>query len=630
MIKKLALFLQLIQNMGIRYIGFRIWYEFKLRSGIQKKLFPTKVGLFQLNYTLNTFQKSKVSFFFDDKNNLNIPINPTKELEENAKSIIDGTILFFNAIPYSLGKNYNWLTNPDTGYTYDIKKHWTEIPDYAKENGDIKFVWEKSRFSYIDTLLRYDYHFKNDQSEFVIQEIISWIDANPTNMGPNYRCSQEISIRLMNWMFALHYYKNAKQLSDERFNKIIQSIYWQIKHVERNIHFSRIAVRNNHAISETFCLLMAGILFPELPGSKKWLKQGKKYFEQEIAYQVYNDGTFLQFSMNYHRVVLQLMTWALRLCELNQIKLSEVVTLRAIKSCEFIEKMMQNENGFLPNYGANDGALFFKFNDAHFRDYRPQLNALKTACGLSIHSDSEDAYWFGMKPTLEQKQPKELNSSLASFPTGGYYAIEDHTDFTFIRCGNHKDRPSQADNLHIDIWHKGVNILRDGGSYKYNTDEKSMKFFFGTESHNTIMLNEYDQMKKGSRFIWYDWTQCIDAEITEDDTSYIFSGTISAYKFIHPSIKHKRIVKKHKNKSIWEITDEILNKPEHLTMRQLWHPDNSFFSNFSIESKDQNQILDPIVDECYYSPLYGIKEQSDQIQFNTKTNIIQTIIKLKS
>ncbi len=39
------------------------------------------------------------------------------------------------------------------------------------------------------------------------------------------------------------------------------------------------------------------------PGQKA---HGKYWFEQEIAYQVYADGSFLQFSMNYHRVVVQL------------------------------------------------------------------------------------------------------------------------------------------------------------------------------------------------------------------------------------------------------------------------------------------------------------------------------------
>ena len=86
---------------------------------------------------------------------------------------------------------------------------------------------------------------------------------------------------------------------------------------------------------------------------------------------------------------------------------------------------------------------------------------------------------------------------MLSYPVGGFYFLREKDAFSFIRCGNHKDRPSQADNLHLDLWVNGENILRDGGSYKYNADAESLRYFFGTASHNTIMLGDLDQMKKG-------------------------------------------------------------------------------------------------------------------------------------
>src|SRR5206468_2603796 len=103
------------------------------------------------------------------------------------------------------------------------------------------------------------------------------------------------------------------------------------------------------------------------------------WFEEEIAYQVYEDGTYLQFSMNYHRVVVQLLTWAIVLSKKNGERFSEVVYERAKKSLVFLRTCMADENGWLPNYGANDGALFFKLSNNHFRDYRPQLQALAGA-----------------------------------------------------------------------------------------------------------------------------------------------------------------------------------------------------------------------------------------------------------
>ena len=83
-----------------------------------------------------------------------------------------------------------WVTNPITNYKYDINKHWSEIQDFSTNSGDIKYVWEKARFSFLYDLIRYDYHFDNDQSKFVFSQIEDFINKNPINKGPNYKCSQ--------------------------------------------------------------------------------------------------------------------------------------------------------------------------------------------------------------------------------------------------------------------------------------------------------------------------------------------------------------------------------------------------------------------------------------------------------
>lgn len=107
-----------------------------------------------------------------------------------------------------------------------------------QEAGDIKFVWEKSRFSFLYTLIRDEQHNKANHAAFVFSEIENWIDSNPINCGPNYRCSQEISLRVMNWIFALYYYiDDDDALTEQRWGKIMNSIYWQIHHVYHNINF---------------------------------------------------------------------------------------------------------------------------------------------------------------------------------------------------------------------------------------------------------------------------------------------------------------------------------------------------------------------------------------------------------
>ncbi len=614
--------------MGLRYVSYRVKYELLKRSGILKKRFPTSPP-YQQFISLDQWKSQKVKFFFDDPKETSVIRKHNDSLKEKVNNIKEGKFLLFNSILAELGVKYDWVTNPDSQHRYDTKKHWTEIADYSKEAGDIKYVWEKSRFSYLYDVIRYDFHYEEDSSKFVFEEIESWIEANPINCGPNYRCSQEMSLRVLNWLFALHYYKNSATLTDSIFDKIQFVIYWHLEHIYNNIDFSRIAVRNNHAITETLTLYLAGILLPTLPGANKWKEKGKKWFEEEIEYQIYEDGTFLQYSMNYHRIVAQLLTWGIVLSEKNGEKFSNTVYDRAEKSLKFLRTAMIEENGWLPNYGANDGALFFGLSNAHYRDYRPQLQALAAAIGIDcgIEEMHEDQYWYGVdkKNLISWLPAKGINS----FRLGGYYIVRELDTLTFIKCGSYKDRPSQADNLHLDIWFEGENVFTDAGSYKYNTDSETIKYFSGTQSHNTVMLDNFDQMLKGGRFIWYYWSQSVKAILTSGIDNYKFEGEISAFRHISKEITHSRTIVKTKDKPEWQIIDVVSHKPKGVAMKQLWHVPLSHKNKVSIECTDSNKVtLTPTVTNGWYSSLYGTKEINSEICFSTEKEVINTVIRI--
>lgn len=604
--------------MGGRYFAFRALYEFRRRSGLLKGQYP--VNPEQKTYiSLEQWRQEAAPFFFESRETLTIKKEKNEQLKQDTFRILSGEIQFFSHEWKNLSKDYDWVTNPETGYRYDVRKHWTEIEDLSREAGDIKFTWEKSRFSYLYTIMRYDHHFDEDHSAFVFHEIEDWIDKNPINQGPNYRCSQETSLRILNWTFALYFYRNSTLLTEELFQKMMHSIYWQIRHVRSNIHFSRISVRNNHAITETLTLYLTSLLYPFFPDADERKKKGKAWFEEEIAYQVFEDGTFLQFSMNYHRVVIQLLTWAIGLAEVNHERYSEVVYDRAYKSVDFLYQCQEESNGWLPNYGPNDGALFFKLSQNDYRDYRPQLDALhQMLTGKKLYTgDYEDKNWYGVY--LDKYPAIKRKYGCVSYPVSGYCLIREQDTLTFIHCGDYKDRPAHADNMHIDIWYKGENVLRDAGSYKYNTTPELSKFFCGTESHNTVMLGDNDQMLKGGRFIWYYWPRNAKTVLSETDDAFVFDGQVRVFRYLGDNIQHIRKVVKQKSKPQWKVRDEIKNLPAGMAIRQLWHTNSK---RLRVESEG----IEAQTVKGWISDYYGEKSECDQIMFETKENkIISTI-----
>lgn len=622
---QLALRLQMLKNMGGQYFLFRAFYEIRRKLGLLRLGYPTSYKL-RTFFSLEDWRKESSPFFFQSAKDVPHSGIHSDYLASDFHRIIKGECQYFSSAWCDLRSDDDWVTNPDTGYKYDISKHWTEVEDIVREMGDIKYVWERSRFSYLYTVIRYDHSTGEDHSQFVFNQIQDWIDKNPLNCGPNYKCSQEISLRVFNWIFALYYYKSSTVLTENRFQEITNSIYWQMRHVYSNISFSKIAVRNNHAITETLALYVVGLLFPHYPESIKWKSNGKRWFEEEIEYQIEEDGTYLQFSMNYHRVVVQLLTWAITLADNNGECFNEIVYQRAYQSVNFLYQCQEPSNGYLPNYGSNDGALFFKLNDNNYRDYRPQLDALHfLLTGIPLYDESfEDKNWYfaqwrcnrDLKPALHQ------STAYVAFEKGGYYLIRDKDALTFIRCGKYENRPAQADNLHIDVWYKGENILMDGGTYKYNTDPSYIKYFAGTESHNCIMLGRNDQMLKGARFIWYYWSQAEFISFEETDESYLFIGRISCFRHINKNIKHIRKIEKKKNKPVWAVEDVIENKPKEEEMRQLWHTAKHEIVDF----KSGN--INPTVRKGFFSQYYGQKEENVQVEFSISSNSIKTIIRI--
>lgn len=624
------------QNTGWRGLLFRSTYELRRRSGLLKINFPVQVNA-QSFGDLETWKRISGKFFFGSKEEIKritLPEAALQQIREEYEAIRQGKIKFFNHTYVQVGRKYDWVTNPETQFKYDSTKHWTKIRDLDPKSGDIKYVWEKSRFCYLYAIIRYDLHLKSDQSEMVFRDILDWIDKNPLNCGPNYISSQEIALRLLNWTFALYYYRNSPNLTEEVFQKIIHSVYWQTKHIEKNIDFARIAVRNNHAISECLGLYAIGLLFPFFPESGQWHDHGKAWLEEEGLYQIYPDGSFLQFSMNYHRVVVQLYTWAFLLGKKNGDIFSLELHKRLKTSVDMLYQHQDLTTGYLPNYGANDGSLFFPLNSCEYRDFRPQLDALyHYFYQKPLYTEgiwNEDLYWYGYTPVFTNHVQDEQKSR--AYKTGGFFVLRDARKFAFIRCGSHLDRPSQADNLHVDIWVNGKNLLRDAGSYKYNASPEEIRYFMGTASHNTVQLDDYDQMLKGGRFIWYNWSQALEVDIFEQADAYTFLGKAHVYQHVHPQIFHFRKVRQFKNENKWRIEDIIQlpvagNLPQ-LVKKQIWHVSPDFFElGFRISTIDQKgKEIEPHINEGFYSSYYGAKEPVQQIVFESQNHYFQTTI----
>jgi hypothetical protein len=77
--------------------------------------------------------------------------------------------------------------------------------------------------------------------------------------------------------------------------------------------------------------------------------------------------------------------------------------------------------------------------------------------------------------------------------------------WAYLRLAHFTDRPGHADQLHLDLWWRGINLTRDAGSYLYNASPPWDNSLAGTSHHNTLTVHGQDQMLRAGRFLWLDW-----------------------------------------------------------------------------------------------------------------------------
>jgi hypothetical protein len=206
--------------------------------------------------------------------------------------------------------------------------------------------------------------------------------------------------------------------------------------------------------------------------------------------------------LNYHRIMLD----SLNCCEFfrrefSLVSFSEAFYKKSELASEWLFNIIDASCGDGPNIGANDGARILPLTNCLYRDYRPtvQLAMLLFKNKLAFQPGIWDDQFKWLKINIQNKNLVKPKSLIAR--DGGFTILRKENIFVCFRFPSFKFRPSQNDILHIDFWLHGNNILRDGGSYSYNSDDKLINYFGSIESHNSIQFDFNEPMCKISRFL---------------------------------------------------------------------------------------------------------------------------------
>lgn len=399
----------------------------------------------------------------------------------------------------------DWLANPLTGQRLPAPQRcWWQIPDFDPAVGDIKLIWELSRMDWVLALSQRVRQGEPGALDRLNAWLADWCAHNLPYQGPNWKCGQEASIRVMHLACAAMLLGQVR----EAIPGLRDLIALHLQRIAPTVNYA-MAQDNNHGTSEAAALFMGGSWLAVLGDARgtRWARMGRALLENRAARLIGEQGTFSQYSLNYHRVMLD--TCSMAECWRVALKLPEFSATwqaRALAATRWLHALTDPVTGDGPNVGANDGARLLQLANTGYRDHRPSVQ-LAMALFAGKRAYGTDGAWNDALHWLGVALPQGVTPGPSSLQAddGGFMALRRGAAMALLRYPRFVFRPSQADALHLDLWVSGQALLRDAGTYSYNTAPKWIDYFGGVSGHNTVQFDGREQMPRLSRFLLGDW-----------------------------------------------------------------------------------------------------------------------------
>jgi hypothetical protein len=482
-----------------------------------------------------------------------------QNLHKEASEIIAGNVRLFGAEPVPLKLTVQGALT-----------HWSEYElgraRYPDE--DPKLTWEPARFAWAFTLGR-DYLATGDEAcaQAFWNYLEQFIHANPAYQGPHWVSAQEVSLRLIAFAWGLRVFSYSPHSTPPRQATLLHSIVEHAVRIPPTLIYAR-SQNNNHLLTEAAGLFTAGLLLTEAhPQAKHWQVLGWRWFQYGIREQIAIDGSYIQHSNNYHRLMLQTAAWMYTLSARQGIAFPAISQERLASATRWLLELLDSESGCLPNLGSNDGAYIFPLTTHSFPDYRPILEAASRAflhkTPSKLISGDELSLWFGLEGaqiTAESQHSSPSTAQLSDVSTPAAspnHRLSSQTSWAVLRAAHFTSRPGHADQLHLDLWWRGLNIAQDPGTYRYTAPAPWDNALTHAVVHNTVTVNGLDQMTRRGRFLYLDWAQAkvISREQSPDDSWTRITACHNGYRQL--GILHQRSVTAYSDDR-WLVEDRMI------------------------------------------------------------------------
>lgn len=488
---------------------------------------------------------------------------------------------------------------------------WYRIPDFDPAVGDIKGVWEASRFDWLIAMAQRAALGDRGELDRLNRWLDNWARANPPYLGANWKCAQEASIRVLHLALAAI----ILDQTDAPLPGLMQLLRAHLTRIEPTTGYA-VAQDNNHGTSEAAALFVGGSWLERLglAEGKRPARLGRRLLAERAHRLIMPDGSFSQYSLVYHRMMLDTYSFAESWRRRLELPASDPMQReRTMAATRWLQQMVDPATGDGPNLGANDSAQLLTLEEAGYRDFRPSLQwaAALFLEGRAVPSPgvwNQRLRWLGI-----DEPPEPLPAPISTqLDDGGYHVLRRGSAMACLRYPRFRFRPSQADALHVDLWIGGENMLRDGGTFSYNGSAADTGYFGGTASHNTAMFDGRDQMPRLGRFLFGHWLSSSVAEFRED----VEAVTARAAYTDHLGATHDRTIRLTDGKL--EITDRMGGQAREVAVRWRLAPGNWELDSNCLQGRSQSVRVE-LADANQSRPTLALVEGAESRYYGSRS-----------
>ncbi|KAL9647247.1 hypothetical protein ABK040_012599 [Willaertia magna] len=425
------------------------------------------------NYLRNV---KNISWYFNSKENNDIfSLTNLQTILQRATDVLVGKYTIVN-IPYQFTNplNVSWNFNPTAQSNY---------------NGayDPEWTWQLNRFyHWYDLSIAYWYYQKNGQLDIcnkILQlfstQLNDWIVSQPLPfVASNGEYSSwrtiEVGTRLSNtWVNTFQRFLTVMSCND--MFTMVKSFLEQANYLYQ---FNTVA---NWLTIELDGIYVVSSLFYEFKEAKRWRDFASETLYKEQTEQFQPDGPQFELSTGYHQVsVSNIIGVYLNAKTVGRVNELRVDYINSLERALMFNALMMTPSGYLP-----------KINDAGI------INVVTALKDYAPYFDNELINWIVKgRPQGSSYTP---NFTSYFFPNTGFVVMRQNwtrsSHYAFMDIAPLGYSHEHQDKLNIIIEPYGrQNLLYDGGGGNYEVSD-FRKYAIGTESHNTILIDNLPQYR---------------------------------------------------------------------------------------------------------------------------------------